>query len=199
MTILVPSRAKPLPLPTLRLRSVRVWRVARRLKLFCFFLLFGLLSAAEASDKFTQAYQDADEAVERNRVTNSFFAIGPTVGLPAGLNAHASLYLWRFVVHGVGMFYSPDFMGAQGGVGFSFLNGARIRHSVSLVGGFMRRNPILSTSSMATIQDATYAGVAYEFFADGFFVQVGLAHGLSGNMANPILIFQTGYLFSFMN
>ncbi|HRP68476.1 MAG TPA: hypothetical protein PLY93_03005 [Turneriella sp.] len=173
------------------------------MKLLCIFLSIGLLSAAEASqvasDKFTQASQDAGEAVERNRVTNSFFAIGPTIGSPAGLNAHASLYLWRFVVHGSGMFYSPDFMGTQGGVGFSFLNGARIRHSVSFVGGFMRRNPVFVNSLGGVVQDAAYAGGAYEFFADGFFLQVGLAHGLSGSMANPILIFQTGYLFSFMD
>ena len=155
------------------------------------------------ADKFAQAHQDAEEAINRNRLTNSFFAIGPTIGLPSGLNLNASLYLWRFVVRGSGMFYGSDFMGGQADVGFSLFNGARIRHSVSLVGGYMRRKPLFALDSAlpdnktGISQESTYIGGAYELFMDGFFLQVGVGRAMSDELKNPMLIFQAGYLFYF--
>lgn len=176
--------------------------------LFSFLLVSGPFLAAEpqqqtGDDKFTEAYKAADEAVSRNRVTNSFFALGPTVGLPSGLNAHASLYLWRFVVRGSGMFYGTDFMGGQADLGFSFLNGSRVRHSLSFVGGYMRRMPLMALDSAfpdsrtGVVQSGTYLGGTYDLFMDGFFVQGGVGWGVSGELKNPVLLFQAGYLFYF--
>lgn len=155
------------------------------------------------TDKFAQAYSDAEESINRNRLTNSFFAIGPTIGLPSGLNLNASLYLWRFVVRGSGMFYGSDFMGGQADVGFSVFNGARIRHSISFVGGYMRRKPLFALDSAfpdnktGVSQESTYLGGAYELFMDGFFLQVGVGRALGDEVKNPMLIFQAGYLFAF--
>lgn len=168
-------------------------------------VLFAQAKEGEAKpDKFTDAYKEADEAVERNRVTNSFFALGATIGEPASLNAHAAFYMWRFIVRGSGMFYGPNAMGIQGDLGFSFLNGARVRHSVSFVAGYARRNPLFvgldpnfPNDKTAVLQTGTYLGVAYELFMDGFFVQAGVGNNMGGEMKSPILIFQAGYLFAF--
>lgn len=172
-------------------------------------LLFTFAAFAEEknteakTDKFAQAYKDADEAVERNRLTNSFFAIGPTIGLPSGLNVNASLYLWRFIVRGSGMFYGTDFMGGQGDFGFSLFNGARIRHSLSFVGGYMRRKPLFALDSSfpdnktGVSQVSTYVGGTYDLFMDGYFLQGGVGWALANEVKNPMLIFQAGYLFQF--
>lgn len=168
------------------------------------FLPATIFAATETKkDQFTAAYADADEAVERNRVTNSFFALGATVGEPAGLNAHAAFYMWRFVIRGSGMFYGTNALGIQGDVGFSFLNGARVRHSVSFVAGYMRRNPLFALDpnfpddKTASLQTGTYLGGAYELFMDGFFLQAGVGSSIAGELKNPVLIFQAGYLFYF--
>ncbi len=176
--------------------------------LVCAFLSGGVLFAqakdSEAkTDKFAQAYKDADEAIDRNLLTNSFFAIGPTVGLPSGLNVHAQLHLWRFILRGSGMFYGSNFMGFQGDVGFSLFNGDRIRHSLSFVGGYMKRNPLfaldpaLPDDKTGVSQASGYIGGAYELFMDGFFFQGGVGRAMSDEMKNPVLIFQAGYLFTF--
>lgn len=172
-----------------------------------FFLSLVTLSATKKTETpsknvFEEAYSEADTAVGKNRLTNSFFALGATVGIPAGINAHASLYLWRFVLRGSGMFYNKDFLGVQADVGFSFLNGSRLRHSVSFVGGYTKRNPLFalgsnSTALTETIRSASFLGGAYELFLDGFFLQTGLGFNLSGELTNPLLIFQAGYLFYF--
>lgn len=176
----------------------------------CLFFLLSLNTAYaqtpeanKKTDKFAEAYANADEAIERNRLTNTFFAIGPTVGLPSGLNLNASLYLWRFVVRGSGMFYGSDFMGGQADFGFSLFNGARIRHSVSFVGGYMKRTPLFALDSAfpdnktGVSQATTYLGGAYELFMDGFFLQAGVGRAMSDELKNPMLIFQAGYLFYF--
>ncbi len=182
----------------------------------CLFFLLGLNAAyaqdaatgtagpaTDKSDKFAEAYAAADDAINRNRLTNSFFAIGPTVGLPSGLNLNASLYLWRFIVRGSGMFYGSDFMGGQADFGFSMFNGTRIRHSVSFVGGYMRRTPLFALDSAfpdnktGVSQSGTYLGGAYELFMAGFFLQGGVGRALGDEVKNPVLIFQAGYLFQF--
>ena len=176
--------------------------------LLCAFSVTGVLFAqtkeAEAkTDKFAEAYKNADEAIERNLLTNSFFAIGPTVGLPSGLNVNAQLHLWRFILRGSGMFYGSDFMGFQGDVGFSLFNGDRIRHSVSFVGGYMKRVPLFALDSAfpddktGVSQSSAYFGGSYDLFMDGFFLQIGGGKALSGELKNPMLIFQAGYLFTF--
>lgn len=159
--------------------------------------------AEEKSDKFAEAYKAADEAIERNRLTNSFFAIGPTVGLPSGLNLHAQLHLWRFIFRGSGMFYGSDFMGYQGDFGFSLFNGVRVRHSLSFVGGYMKRLPLFALdpafpdNKTGVSQATAYFGGAYELFMDGFFLQAGIGKAMSDELKNPMLIFQAGYLFYF--
>jgi hypothetical protein len=176
--------------------------------LFCVLAASGVLFAqakeGEAkTDKFAEAYKEADAAIERNLLTNSFFAIGPTVGLPSGLNVNAQLHLWRFILRGSGMFYGSDFMGFQGDVGFSLFNGVRVRHSVSFVGGYMKRVPLFALDSAfpdnktGVSQSSGYFGGTYDLFMDGFFLQIGGGKALSDEMKNPMLIFQAGYLFTF--
>jgi len=163
------------------------------------------LSAAETTattDQFAEAYKAADEAVERDRFTRSFVAVGPTIGLPSGLNLNASFYFWRLVFRGAGMFYNSDFYGVQGDIGFSFLNGSRFRHSLSFIMGNMRRKPMLVLDAnfpdnrAGVVQQDTYMGISYDLFVDGVFFQGGIASALHGGLANPVLIFQAGYLFS---
>lgn len=178
--------------------------------IFCLLVLFSFSTAYAQttetntkSDKFAEAYKAADEAIERNRLTNSFFAIGPTVGLPSGLNIHAQLHLWRFIFRGSGMFYGSDFMGYQGDFGFSLFNGVRVRHSLSFVGGYMKRTPLFALDSAfpdnkTGVSQATgYFGGTYELFMDGFFLQAGVGKAMSDELKNPMLIFQAGYLFYF--
>lgn len=176
----------------------------RKLALFLLLVLAASPSIAAAEgvvskDQFTAAYEDADNAVTKNRITNSFLTLGATIGIPAGLNAHASFYLWRFVLRGSGMFFHKDLLGAQADAGFSFLNGPRLRHSVSFVGGYTKRNPLLTLNANAaeTVRSASYIGATYDLFIDGFFLQTGLGYPLSGKLSSPLLIFQVGYLFYF--
>lgn len=181
-------------------------RILKLYFMICFISagIFAQAKEGEAkTDKFSEAYKDSDEAIERNRDTNSFFAIGATVGQPASLNAHAAFYMWRLVVRGSGMYYGENALGIQGDIGFSFLMGPRVRHTLSFVGGYTRRNPLfildpnfpdVKTASLLT---GTYLGGAYELFMDGFFVQAGIGNNMGGEMKSPILIFQAGYLFYF--
>jgi len=160
------------------------------------------VATPEKKDQFSSAQEDAKDAVEKNRETNSFIAIGPTIGGPAGLNANLSFYLWRLILRGSAGFYGTAWYGFQGDVGFSFLNAARIRHSVSFVGGLSRHKPLLALDASnpdartGVQREQPFFGATYDLYMSGFFLQIGASWG-TGNLNNPGLIFQSGYLFSF--
>lgn len=193
----------------------------KRLRLVVFFLLvvastalgnrpvsaiearsLGAVETTDTKDQFAEAYKAADEAVERKRIPNHIFAVGATVGTPSGIDLNASFYWWRLVFRGAGMYYNPDFYGVQADIGFSFLHGSRFRHSISFVMGNMRRKPMLvldanfPDSRTGVVQQDTYMGISYDIFVDGVFFQGGIASALNGGFANPVLLFQAGYLFS---
>ena len=175
-----------------------------------------------------------------------FLVLGASYGSPGSVNLNAGYYFDRFVVRGSGMYYNPNWNGAQLDFGYSIYKTSRVIFGFSGVLGNFHVNPFAPDinkggqtrmvydeflpgyqNNPVTVSDQlirstiasqnpdaalvfdylyrtrqemkfsqNYIGGAFDFYLDGFWLQLGLGVG-RGDYRNPQLLIQMGYLFDF--
>jgi hypothetical protein len=134
---------------------------------------------------------ETDKA-DKNR--REYFLAGASIGYPAGLNLHLGYYGKTFGLHESGLYFQ-DYMsshyGFQGNLVWKLSESDTTIHGAALIAGFSN----MFNDEPDDFRTVYHAGLAYNFYFHGFFLELGLA---GTTVKDTMLgIIQLGYVHMF--
>lgn len=150
-------------------------------------LIFLILTAAAAA-------QVQEPPVERSP---SNFALGATVGSPAGISAVGAFYSEHISLRVSGGAWGKDWYGLQAECSLVLFRGEEFSHGISLLAGRFGTRTYIDPEQGYDSRTQNYIGLAYDMNLGGFFLEAGLGFGpgTAPGFPNPVGLFQAGYLF----
>jgi hypothetical protein len=177
-----------------------------RIKMKSLFVVFLIVNLFSTGKTFSQNKMAPADTGRIYLTANSIpvpekksLVLGASIGSPASASLVGGIYYNDFSLKLSGMAWSSSWYGIEGSISFAITRNENLIQSISFVGGRysakIKKVNMETNSEYDEIRKEKYFGLAYDINYDGFYLQTGLGIG-SGDYGNPILLFQTGYLFN---
>jgi hypothetical protein len=128
---------------------------------------------------------------------HGFPVLGAVIGTPSGISLVGGYYFKDFAFRASGGWWEKGWYGVQGDLSVFLSRSSSFAQGLSLIAGrFGTRVVVPGDQQQDVVQQLrqSYAGLSYDAYYAGFFLQIGLGFG-KGDFPNPNLAFQCGYLF----
>lgn len=147
-----------------------------------------------SSPLFSQEQTPANGEEEWNMAV-----LGAGIGSPAGVSFIGGYYFNRLALRISGAGWGEHLYGVQADCSVVLNRGSFFSQGISLFAGRFSTESFDETTASNIVRRQEYAGVGYDLFAGGFYIEAGLGFGISRapEYRNPIPVYQAGYLFHF--